>query len=1228
MSATVLLTRNSSFETLVSHMPASGLSCRAAAAAAGVMRALPLAVPAAAPAPTAVLPCHASCPPVAPVTPCEAPDQPAAPSLSLPAPPAGLPSITTQPTAESEAQALADQLEDLLLFTSPHAAPEDPQLLVHSPPAEALRAAGAVEGTAATAGAPAESAFACASMEEDGGAVEGDSTPHAPGSPPPLDTLMVAAAGDTAGPEKQPGGTLPAVHLSPASKLAIVEGPSLADMLRGPRPLRDIALREVTRSPGFYPQLAPAFSGDLDPAALGLLEPVVAPAQQAQHAQRAGHAAVSAPVAVPAPPVAAVAAVIPAPAAALLKALPAGPGSDGVLPLSPTCAPGVLSPSKSSGGGMIQLAKLHKGEWHKAQRAAQYYSDYSDDGGSSSEHGSDSDDSSDDESNTSSRAHGAVSCPTTREGSIESPRRRRVGFCAEPAVVEAPCGVPLGTQGGSALPAACAAASGPTAMQLEGSEDGEEGDGGFVYPLPRDAIMTGEGVRRVLGVASSLSLMTLPGAVDSLADEPLAAVEECMDVTIQPSVAIPGPLSQPAFASLSTTHAAAGAPLGPGAVADNTASSLLGAEPCLEGLVTPFAPSCGTAAGMPVPPPPLPLHCHPPVASGPSNHLLSSLAAPPPSLLGVGSLPLPALGLAPAPAPPASPAFARFLELLRCSSTEFEAEGRVLRLRRYLRADVPPYVLDAVLQALAVNTRVEALYIQNFEHGMGDVQLDRLIDVLKLRRIWAVNVGENFAVSQEAWERFCSSLPGTAVGYLFVSEQHLRGTDLKARMREAIRENRRAGPERDPQVVVHVGNMWWNPRLSGAPATGSTAADNSSRDGSNLPSVAVAGSKRGSTELDEGVSSSPLLRRAATGHRIGFRGSLVAGASRATLLRPQPPPLREPPTLLALNLAGSGAGAGAAPAPVVVMTTRARAGAPMGSPTAAAAAGAAAAGTGVALEGAAGAVVEAEAVYDDGDEDYRVEDDAPLTDDDLVDELDFFGNSRLRRRGAASAAAARVSRRLQERTGHHYSPRHTAPASVPLSDQFLAISGTAPAARSGMPPAKRQRAAAAAGSLRGGYETISGLAVPAAHGVHATAQPSAAPTPRQTAAARKARSGAGARRAGPTAQRLQRADSKGKPSFAELVESGFMRPGQYQFTVGTQEVAAVIEDDGAIRYAGSRFRAISKFALVVLRERNPSRQSCDGWKEVAWNGEKLDVLRLRLQQFVRQQARRGGSAAA
>jgi hypothetical protein len=84
-----------------------------------------------------------------------------------------------------------------------------------------------------------------------------------------------------------------------------------------------------------------------------------------------------------------------------------------------------------------------------------------------------------------------------------------------------------------------------------------------------------------------------------------------------------------------------------------------------------------------------------------------------------------------------------------------------------------------------------------------------------------------------------------------------------------------------------------------------------------------------------------------------------------------------------------------------------------------------------------------------------------------------------------------------------------------------------------------------------------------------------------------------------------------------------MKPGSYRFAVGNAEVGAVIEEDGAITYNGNRYRAISKFALVVLRERNPQRQSCDGWKEVGWNGEKLDTLRARLQQHLRAQARKG-----
>ena len=52
---------------------------------------------------------------------------------------------------------------------------------------------------------------------------------------------------------------------------------------------------------------------------------------------------------------------------------------------------------------------------------------------------------------------------------------------------------------------------------------------------------------------------------------------------------------------------------------------------------------------------------------------------------------------------------------IESDSTEFEADGRVLRLKQYLGINMRPPVIDAILTALEKNTLVEALYIQNFE---------------------------------------------------------------------------------------------------------------------------------------------------------------------------------------------------------------------------------------------------------------------------------------------------------------------------------------------------------------------------------------------------------------------------------------------------------------------------------------------------------------------------------
>jgi len=50
--------------------------------------------------------------------------------------------------------------------------------------------------------------------------------------------------------------------------------------------------------------------------------------------------------------------------------------------------------------------------------------------------------------------------------------------------------------------------------------------------------------------------------------------------------------------------------------------------------------------------------------------------------------------------------------------------------------------------------------------GMFDDQLAHLTRVLKLGRIWAVNVGENFRTSREAWVTFCEALPDTVRRHL------------------------------------------------------------------------------------------------------------------------------------------------------------------------------------------------------------------------------------------------------------------------------------------------------------------------------------------------------------------------------------------------------------------------------------------------------------------------------
>ena len=96
---------------------------------------------------------------------------------------------------------------------------------------------------------------------------------------------------------------------------------------------------------------------------------------------------------------------------------------------------------------------------------------------------------------------------------------------------------------------------------------------------------------------------------------------------------------------------------------------------------------------------------------------------------------------------------------------------------------------------------------------------------MRLGRIWAVNVGENFGISREAWWRFCAALRRTNVGHMYASE-HVLGVELKCKLIDGCRANRKRWAHApDPAVAACVTHMWWNPPRGLCAATDSAGAE-------------------------------------------------------------------------------------------------------------------------------------------------------------------------------------------------------------------------------------------------------------------------------------------------------------------------------------------------------------------------------------------------------------------
>lgn len=106
-----------------------------------------------------------------------------------------------------------------------------------------------------------------------------------------------------------------------------------------------------------------------------------------------------------------------------------------------------------------------------------------------------------------------------------------------------------------------------------------------------------------------------------------------------------------------------------------------------------------------------------------------------------------------------SPGVVRLLAHIRADDPEVE----VLKLHNFIPADVSPPVIDAVLEALMLNSNCQALYIQNVSNGLRDEQLMMLAKVLRRGNIWCLNAGENSKIKPSTWCDFVKEIEKTGV---------------------------------------------------------------------------------------------------------------------------------------------------------------------------------------------------------------------------------------------------------------------------------------------------------------------------------------------------------------------------------------------------------------------------------------------------------------------------------
>lgn len=99
---------------------------------------------------------------------------------------------------------------------------------------------------------------------------------------------------------------------------------------------------------------------------------------------------------------------------------------------------------------------------------------------------------------------------------------------------------------------------------------------------------------------------------------------------------------------------------------------------------------------------------------------------------------------------------------------------------------------------------------------MRDLQVLHLLKILQQPscKIWCLNIGENYKVTMETWDKFANGLKFTKITHMYASE-HTITPELKELIRVTIRDNRKkhnmhCNPD-NLDTIIQCTHCWWNP---------------------------------------------------------------------------------------------------------------------------------------------------------------------------------------------------------------------------------------------------------------------------------------------------------------------------------------------------------------------------------------------------------------------------------